>query len=78
MLLFRREQIEPRGDDSLHGLRNRQLFGVTALCVHLRVLLRIERVAPGLREQTLLRIRFEHRPTEQRAEEPRRLVVGER
>ena len=62
---FRRHQsVEPRGDDSLDRLGQRQVLAVTALCEHANVLLRVERVAAGAREQDRLLLGGEHRPPE--------------
>lgn len=64
MLFFGREQVQPRGDDSLHRFRNRKLFTVAAFRVHLRVLLGVERIAARVGEQPLLDFGFEHRLAE--------------
>ena len=70
------ETVEPRGDDALHRLR--QLAQIAPLEQDAGVLLGVERVAAGSREQRFLRPGVEQRLLEQRAHEPRGVLVGKR
>ncbi len=71
------ERVEPRGDDPLHRLG--QLDDVAALGEHARVLLGVQRVAAGAREQLRPASRASSSGSlEQRVDEPRGVLVGER
>src|SRR5207302_10437679 len=77
-LLVARKQVEARGDDSLHRFGHRKLVAVPSLEVHLRVLLRVERIAAGLCDEALLRFGIEDRLLEKSAEQTRRFGLGKR
>src|SRR5438067_9654865 len=55
-LLHRRKRVEPRGDDPLHVLGERQLLRVV-LVEHAHELLGVERIAAGTLEERRLRLR---------------------
>lgn len=75
LLLLPRQSVEARRDDALHRLRHGKLSIVTALEEHARVLLGIQRVAPGPREQCRLHLHGQRRATEKRANQARRLYL---
>ena len=76
-LLLRREPVDPRRDQALHRLGQRQVAALV-LGEHPRVLLGVERVALGALQHRLLRVGVEHGAVEQPLEEDGGLVVGER
>ena len=76
-LLVVDERVEARGDDPLHRLRER-IADAAALRQHPRELLRIERIPAGSQQQLGLCLRRQDRTVEQRGEQLRRLVGGER
>ena len=90
LLLGGRERVEARGDHPLHRLGQRQLaLGVelppvravdeeAAILEHPHVLLRVERVAAGPRQHARLDLGRQQRLLEQRAEQARGLLLGER
>ena len=90
LLLGRRERVEARCDHPLHRLGQRQLaVGVqlppvravdeeAAILEHPHVLLRVERVAAGAREHARLDLGRQQRLLEQRPEQTRGLLLGER
>ena len=75
-LLLRRQPIQARGDDPLHGLR--QVDGGSALGQHAHVLLCVERITAGAVEELGLRAGLEQRPVAQRRNQLRRLVGRQR
>ena len=77
-LLLRLEAVEPGGDDSLDGLRQRQLVSGAALGEHARELLGVERVPSRPREQGRLLFRGEEGLLEEHGEQARSFLVGER
>ena len=77
LLLARREAVEAGGDDALERLRQRQLLRRAPLEVELDELLGVERIPARALEQSLLRVRREHRAVEQLADQLGRLLVRE-
>ena len=75
-LLLRRQPVQARGDDPLHGLR--QVDGGPALGQHAHVLLCVERITAGAVEELGLRAGLEQRPVAQRRNQLRRLVGRQR
>ena len=78
-LLFGRQEVEARGDQPLHRLRQPSVVLESAsLREHARELLRVEGIASRAGEQRLLGLRRQNRALEQLGDEPRGLVVRER
>src|SRR5207248_3660146 len=77
LFLFGRERVEAGADDSLHRLRKRQILVGAALAEHLRVLLRVERVATDALEQLRLLPGLEQGAAQHGAEQPRGVLGGE-
>jgi len=78
-LSVRRECVEPRRDHRLHGLRYRNVaLERAAVCEHACELLGVEGVSARALEQSLLRLRGQHRAVEQESEEVRSLLRAER
>ena len=71
------KRVEPRRDDPLHRLGQRQLFAHSPLGEHAHVLLGIQRIATGTVEQCALQLGLEQRPFAQPRDQPRGLIVRE-
>ena len=78
LLLGDREPVEPRRDDALHVLGQRQLPRRAALVEQPRELLGIQRVPARAREQRRLHLCRQDGSFEQRGEQARRVIVRER
>src|SRR5512132_3812366 len=76
-LLVFRERVEPRGNQPVDGLGQRQL-AVCALSRDPREFLSVERVAAGALEQSGLNLGRKNRAVEELMEQLRRFVLGER
>jgi hypothetical protein len=74
-LLVGLEQVEPGGDQTLDGLRQRT--DLAAVTQHARELLGVERIATGAGEELRVGLRREHR-AEQLREQARDVLIGER
>ena len=79
-LFLRREPIEPRGDDPLHGLGERGAVrrGHAPLGDHARVLLGVERIPAGLGEERRLHLGGHDGLLEEAAEQPGDLIFRKR
>jgi hypothetical protein len=71
------QRVEPSRDQRLQRLRYGHVVA-RPLAQHLHELLRVERVTAGAIEQPLLRLGRKNGPLEQRADQPRGVVVRER
>jgi hypothetical protein len=76
--LLRRQRVEPRRDQPVHGFRERKVVDRAALDEQSRELLGVERVSAGALEQRGPRLRAEELAVEQGADEASRVVVGQR
>jgi hypothetical protein len=76
-LLAVREEIEPRRDQTLDRLRQRQLALVAELGGHANELLRVEGISPRPREQGGLHLRRQHHLFEECVDQPRGVVFRE-
>ena len=76
LLLLGRQRVEAGGDDPLDRLGKDDF--VRPRLEHARELLRVERIAARVREQPRLKVGVDRRPPEQRVQECRRLLLGER
>jgi hypothetical protein len=70
------EQVEPGGHDAVDGLRDGQL--ASGLAQHARILLGVEWVAAGARQQVGLCLREQDRPLEEVADQPGGFLVRQR
>ena len=75
--VLRREPVDPRRDQALHGFWERQIAALV-LVEHPRVLLCVEGVALGALQHCLLGVGVEHDSVEQPLEQDGGLLVGQR
>lgn len=77
LLLGRRQEIDPRGDDPLHGVREPPLDRATSL-EHANELLCVQGISGCAIDERALRLGLEHRAIEEREHEPGRRRLVER